>query len=166
MRNAKLTILAALSLVMLAALAWGYVGAADLDFEHISVTPNGKTGRGAGVGVENGQFDVGWFGGNRIPQSDGRPPGVNVSPYVHFELSLAHDCLWGFHIVHVTGPPGYAGVHLVCPLWFAALPFTIAPLAWLRRRRRREMRGFAVEGSQPLSEHVEMQTDRQTPAGV
>jgi hypothetical protein len=33
---------------------------------------------------------------------------------------------------------------LKSPIWFAALPFLIAPLVWLRKRRRAEAPRFAV----------------------
>ncbi len=162
MRNAKLTILAALSLVVLAVLAFGYIGHLGLSVVDVSaVTATGETGRNLFVSLRQGQFGVGWS--NWISRPMPYLPGPHIYPSYHFK---PQPLRWGFENNRYTNITGYRGDALFCPLWFAALPFTIAPIAWLRRRRRREPRGFAVEGSQPVSEHVELQTDRQTPTGV
>jgi len=51
--------------------------------------------------------------------------------------------LWGFE---AFGFMGTAQNVLQCPIWLLAIPFTIAPIVWLRRRKRdRVARGFVVE---------------------
>ena len=144
-RNAKLTILASLSLVTLAAVAWGYVGDLGLSMIYVSVTPSGKTDHGVCGDISGGQFTV-TCGGSQNPVRVEGSPGLHIFRAHDFGPSLAPDWRWGFHFVQHK-LPGYRVVELQCPLWFAALPFTIAPIAWLRRRRRRETRGFAVEAT-------------------
>jgi hypothetical protein len=160
MHSAKLTILASLSLAMLAAMAWGYVGGLSLGIAYISVT-SGATQGGAGVNALGGQLMVGWEQTTNLKYT-ARSPGIHVVPYFRFKAPLAPGWLYSFEHKRYSGPPGYGGVGLICPLWFAALPCAIAPIAWLRRRHRRETRGFPVDGS----ETGKMQSDRQTPTGV
>jgi hypothetical protein len=74
--------------------------------------------------------------------------GLSIKPVVRFVPFRAPDlrrCLWEFD-AHRLGIAGTRISILACPIWCMALPFLIAPLVWLRKRRKRrpEPAGFSV----------------------
>ena len=143
-------------------MAWGYVGILGLGVAYVSVTPSGKTDRNAGVSAWGGRFIIGWQDAT-TPQLIPRSPGIHIIPYCRFKGPATPDLLWCFDHSRYKR----SGLHRA-PIGSALsgsprLPFTIAPITWLRRRRRRhEARGFPVEGSEPVTQQSETQNVQQT----
>ncbi len=148
MRTNRLTILAALSLALLAVLLCGYF--ATFGPECVWFTPiNAATATWHDVEIK---LDRGGF----FIQTENIPlnTGSRVPTGFHFEpvfananpgLPRARRALWEF----CAGPNVGTTTREFClafPNWCLALPCTIAPLQWLRRSRRpREPHGFPVE---------------------
>jgi len=137
-------IVALISLLILAVLLCGYfsefgpvIRYSALGGVHphsVAVEPGVQAGRvaiyvldfsGSPVrGYPAGLSFQGWHGGLRLPE--------------------LHRCFWEFDC-HTLGARNGSLFLFAFPLWCAIAPFLVAPLLWLRRRRRpSDDRGFAV----------------------
>jgi hypothetical protein len=140
----RLTILAALSLGLFTGLLCGYVAT-------VEIFPYRAIFSGATVEVYDCPIEIGG-GCCFIGAEHGTVPAKSMAGYkpgLHFRTAYrlglpSAVSLWHFE----AGVPGSAngrGFFLMCPIWCLALPCTIAPILWLRRRRHRRARGFTVE---------------------
>lgn len=138
--------LAVISLVMLVLLAFGLVGRVGVDIQYITGSGNQALHHQREVSLENGRLQCFSTSSSVIPRGFGN--GTHVWPFARLwpprppEMSKT---LFGFDDHALPGMfPGSSIYLLSCPIWFAALPFLIAPINWLRKRRRVEAPRFAV----------------------
>ena len=139
MRGHKLTILAVVSLVALPVLLSGYFGTNVLSILHVMGDRWNTCDWQFAVGVERGRCALEWL--DRRTSVQPGPGRFKIQPYIRLGLPKLRTALWGFELIF---QPDHFLV--LVPIWCLALPCTIAPMLWLRRRRRRSSpRGFAVE---------------------
>jgi hypothetical protein len=135
-RRHPLDIVAAISLVALGILLCGYVAS----FRAVCVEGTGL--RFVFVQAHRGSFAVGWGSGS-VTASQGYRLQLG-------SLDILTFFVWAWpDAPHALGPFAAASMpdgtsYIIVPLWCLILPCMIAPVLWLRRRRR-TARGFAVE---------------------
>lgn len=145
MRKHRLDILAALSAaVLLLCLAACFVDGFVSNYR-----PNAASGKWSTLRLA---VDVD-RGGCRLHRDWLTRPATSVSlmptsPFFRSRWKLTvpqpEPLLWGFLAMTSNGPAGHYAL-LAFPLWCLALPAAVAPALWVRRYRKREARGFAVE---------------------
>jgi hypothetical protein len=142
-RSRWLILLAALSLAVIAYLSLGFVGNTGPLLLHAG--SNGVCHRWSAV-VGGGRVAVWSEHWSNKPATT--PLGYFWSWRAKFWPPRAPDpkrCFWEFDAHQVTSTPTSSSFLIACPIWCVALPFTIAPLMWLKRRRQAaERQGFAV----------------------
>ena len=141
------------SLVVAAVLAGGFAASISATVSRMATTAGLLHGRGVTVRLEEGRCVAyittlhptaiasprpGWHAGWRV-----RPP----------RLRLTMRAVWEFdaHTLAVGLPT--STFILAAPIWCLAAPCAIAPLLWLRARRRRRLvrpEGFAVAVVNPV----------------
>jgi hypothetical protein len=133
MSGRKLTILAAVSIVALGVPLSAYIVDADAEFYRAA---GGDMQPALYFGLRHGFAGLIW---------DGLP--ISPSKYDHnFSVTFAlpfPSSLWTFEFSRERYRGGES-LHVIIPIWCLILPCMIAPLLWLRRRRRARGRGFAV----------------------
>jgi hypothetical protein len=138
-RRHALDIVAVISLVSLGILLCGQFVSAGARYEK-------KTGVCyLIVEAHRGYFTVDWGYTSYFATNNYRLPlgSLDIHTWFSWAWPDASNALWYF----AAGPTAAPGYYIVFPLWCLILPCTIAPMLWLRRRRRRAARGFAVEAA-------------------
>ena len=137
---------AVFSVAMLALLACGLVGRVGLDIQYITGSGAQALHHQREVSLENGRLQCFSTSSSAIPRGFGNRtrvrPITRLWPLQPPEMSKT---FFGFDAHPLLGMfPGSSMYLLSCPIWFAALPFLVAPMNWLRKRRRVEAPRFAV----------------------
>lgn len=137
---------AVFSVAMLALLACGLVGRVGLDIQYITGSGAQALYHQRELALENGRLQCFSTSSSAIPRGFGNRirvrPITRLWPLQPPEMSKT---LLGFDAHPLPGMfPGSSMYLLSCPIWFAALPFLVAPMNWLRKRRRVEAPRFAV----------------------
>jgi len=137
---------AVISLVILVLLACGLVGRVGVDIQYITGNGTQALHHQRELAVENGRLQCFSTSSSTIPRGFGN--GIHFRPIIRLwplqppEMSKT---LFGFDAHPMPGMPKGQHMYLLsCPIWFAALPFLVAPINWLRKRRRVEAPRFAV----------------------
>ena len=137
---------AVFSVAMLALLACGLVGRVGVDIQYIAGSGTQALYQEREVSLENGRLQCFSTSSSAIPR--GFANGLHLRPFIQFwpiRLPDVRKMIFGFDAHSLPGmPKGQKLFLLSCPIWFAALPFLIAPVVWLRKRRRAEAPRFAV----------------------
>jgi hypothetical protein len=143
-----LALFAVASVVMLIVLAWGYPSAVGLFVQYNS--PASKWCHEWSVVTEDGRVKAMWLG-----YSVASGPSLQPRWYHHWIYptrgrlrapSMKHS-LWEFDAhTHKGGWMQMSFSIFACPIWCCALPCLVAPLLWLRKRRKNRDQGpgFAV----------------------
>ncbi|HZZ45037.1 MAG TPA: hypothetical protein VFE58_19025 [Tepidisphaeraceae bacterium] len=142
MRRSGLAILAILSLALLPILLSSYAVGCIFWIDHRDTSRRFRQcAFGFRAGFIEFRYDAGVSYGTRPPGWD-----YDIARGAPSSLGQVRLNLWRFH----AGPrEGSALYDLIFPVWLPALACTIVPLLWLRRRRRINRRGFAIEPSEP-----------------
>ena len=139
MRGRKLTIAAAVSLAALAVLLCGYLLWAAFEISIWQLADENVTYARARIQMYRGTVYCG-FDSITLKYSGKptRPFTVRITSRSVQRTWLA-PALWSW-----DAGSGKGYFYLTAPLWGLAVLCTIAPLLWLRRRRRNRARGFPV----------------------
>lgn len=137
---------AVFSVAMLALLACGLVGRVGVDIQYITGSGVQALHHQRELAVENGRLQCFSTSSSSIPRGFGNRirfrPIIRLWPLQPPEVSKT---LFGFDAHPLPGMFPASSMYLLsCPIWFAALPFLVAPVSWLRRIRRVEAPRFAV----------------------
>ena len=154
-----LPLLAILSLLPAAVLAFGYVGTIGVDVQDSNPAGPQPVYRDRDVAVEAGRIRCYSTTATATPKA-GRWPTARVVPGRHVWLNLRVDpkldlkrSIWDAdsHLL-VNAPPVRTYLY-AAPIWCFLWPWLIAPLLWFRMqrrgRRRAEASGFEVVTSLP-----------------
>lgn len=137
---------AVFSLAMLALLACGLVGRIGVDIQYITGSGAQALHHRRELSVEDGRVRCFSITSAFIPRGFGT--SIRFHPFSEFWPLRTPDVsklLFGFDDHPLPGTsPATAMYILSCPTWFAALPFLISPVLWVRKRRRAEAPRFAV----------------------
>ena len=145
MRKHRLNILAALSVITLAVLLSGYAFVGGVEFGWERLSDKALAFRSCSVRLVRGAFQFRWGDDSSFARHA-------TAWWVNTEYNRDVNLRWAnlqqtaceFLAGH-TSSSNHDETSVSCPLWCLALPCMIAPALWLRRRRRRHARGFAVE---------------------
>jgi len=138
-RRRKLTIAATISLAALAMLLCGYVLYAHCQISIWHLTRGNVTYSTTSIRVYRGTVTC--FFSRDTQQYRGKPtrPWTVRINSTSAQLTWIPPALWEWGLGSATGY-----LYLTIPIWSLAIPCTIAPLLWLRRRRHQRARGFPV----------------------
>jgi len=143
-RRHGLSILAIVSLVLLAVLLCGDFIDGDTYLGRASSTGGAVTTRYLAIASARGAIFVSW-GKFTVPST--RPSGAGYGMgrgRWNIGLPRVLPSLLGF-VIEDRNVPTRRTFTLACPNWFLIIPCTIAPIVWLRRRRRDNVAcGFEV----------------------
>jgi hypothetical protein len=148
-----------ISLFALILLATGFLAQFAVEFRYNAINQPKPFYRTIDLEIGEGRIRSLWETQTSAPWSSllttpasSEPLGLGIDWLARFrpiELRSMSRVIWGFD-AHSWVPFAPHVVIVACPLWCLAVPFTIAPLIWLSRRRKRpEPRGFAVTVSSP-----------------
>lgn len=145
---------AVFSVAMLALLACGLLGQVGVDIQYVTGSGAQSLHHQREVALENGRLQCFSTSSSAIPRGFGNR--TRVRPFARLwplQPPEMNKTLFGFDAHPLPGMlPGSSMYLLSCPIWFAALPFFIAPINWLRKRRRIEAPRFAVVVADDKSE--------------
>ena len=148
MRRLALPAVAFASIIAAGLFASGYGSRLRVFVVHGTATPTSVSGREVILGVEEGR-GVAWLQtlGPTPPGSlkqrlvvawTGWHAGWDARPSGHVSFKRA---TWEFDAHPLTPGPPVSVYILAAPIWFIELPCLVAPLLWLRDRRRRQQAG-------------------------
>jgi hypothetical protein len=152
MRSIVLTILATVSIVLLAVLLGGYFVDGSVNLVRDSYV--GGTVKIGGVTVRSQRGGVELLCMSYVVPSLG---GSGVHWYLSKQfyapssigLPRLRNCLWNFAIGSNSAAPKQRTWVVDCPNWLPILVCAIAPILWWRRKRDRVARGFEVAHVSP-----------------
>lgn len=137
------------SIFVLIVLAGGYLGRIGVVLARNSSVAPGPFYRETTVSLEDGRVKC-WVETWKTPPTAGIPAGVRIHPVVEllrFRVPDLRRAVWEFDAHSLPPVRGSQARIFACPIWCVALPWLIAPIAWLRHRvknQKREPRGFGV----------------------
>jgi hypothetical protein len=150
-RRSLLSVFAVVSLVAIGILASGYFTQAVPAFRYNRLAgPQYVTF--ADLNLGSGRIEL-WF--IKAPSNAAVPTGFQIFWPQRFQIS-GHDLLrslWEFDTRSSLFTNGSRTFLFAFPIWCAAAPFLIAPIIWLRRRRRGRDAGFPVVQTGDLTRH-------------
>jgi hypothetical protein len=141
MPGRRLSILAVTSLAVLLGLVCAYFAQAGLIVQRNTFTASIVSVRGGCIWLYRGCFEIKSF-----HWTGPAAKYITLQPGLHFYFPMkaarptTRKSLWDFQIIN---DPMATGLRF--PVWCLMPPCTMAPMLWLRRRRRNLGRGFAVE---------------------
>jgi hypothetical protein len=141
MPGRRLSILTVISLAMEFVLVCGYFVDVGPMVQRVRIAGSTLSIGGFYIRLRYGCCDVVSFHWTATPANY---PAVRPGLHFYFPFRAARptmqESLWGFQIINVGVSRG-----LRFPIWCLIPQCAIAPMLWLRRRRRSLGRGFAVE---------------------
>jgi hypothetical protein len=139
-----LSALALISVTALGIFSCGYVAAFGPIFQHNVFGGSKPNSTQVEAYFQFGRVAVYWENWN-VPPAGGTPEGMRVFwRFRRFGVPEVRRSIWEFDAHFLTGAGGSQVFLLAFPIWCAALPFLIAPLLWLRKRRTPPASAFPV----------------------